>query len=101
MNMQQMMAQAQRMQRELRKAMEALAAKEFVSNKGGLVTVTMLGNKRIKSVVFADEALDPENKEMLEASLALAVNELQDQIIKEEGDINERITGSRGGLGGF
>ncbi|MCR5506086.1 MAG: YbaB/EbfC family nucleoid-associated protein [Bacilli bacterium] len=101
MNMQQMMAQAQKMQRELRKAMEALAAKEFVSNKGGLVTVTMLGNKRVKSIVIDQDAFDPENKEMIEASIALAINELQDQIVKEEGDINERITGSRGGLGGF
>ena len=101
MNMQQMMAQAQRMQRELRKAMEALAEKEFVSNKGGLVTVTMLGDKRVKSIVFADEALDEENKEMLEASIALAINELQEQIIKAEEEINERITGNRGGFGGF
>ena len=101
MNMQQMMAQAQRMQRELRKAMEALAEKEFVSNKGGLVTVVMLGNKRVKSVTFADEALDAENKEMLEASLVLAINELQQQILDEEAAINERITGNPGGFAGL
>jgi len=101
MNMQQMMAQAQKMQRELRKAMQALAEQEFVSNKGGLVTVTMLGNKRIKSIVISDDALDAENKEMLEASIALAINELQEQVAKAEEDINEKITGNRGGFGGF
>ena len=34
MNMQQMMAQAQKMQRELRKAMAELAQKEFIVSKG-------------------------------------------------------------------
>jgi DNA-binding protein YbaB len=50
MNMQQMMAQAQKMQRELRKAQAELAAKEFKVTKGGAVTVTVLGNKEIKAI---------------------------------------------------
>ena len=101
MNMQQMMAQAQKMQRELRKAMAALAEQEFKSSKGGLVTVTMFGNKKIKSIEIDKDAFDPENKEMIEESIALAINELQEEIAKAEEEINERITGSRGGLGGF
>ena len=99
--MQQMMAQAQKMQRELRKAMEALAEQEFVSNKGGLVTVTMFGNKKIKAISIDKDAFDPENKDMIEESIVLAINELNTQIKKAEEDINERITGSRGGLQGF
>ena len=101
MNMQQMMAQAQRMQRELRKAMEALAQQEFVSNKNGLVTVTLMGDKRVKSIEIDKDAFDPENKEMIEASIVLAINELTEQIKKAEEEINERITGSRGGFQGF
>ena len=50
MNMQQMMAQAQKMQRELKKAMAALAEKEFVISKGGAVTVTVLGSKEVKAI---------------------------------------------------
>ena len=57
MNMQQMMAQAQKMQRELRKAMAALAEKEFVVSKGGAVTVTMMGNKEVKSIVIDKDRL--------------------------------------------
>ena len=41
MNMQQMLMQAQKMQRELRKAKEALYEKEFTLSKSGLVTVIM------------------------------------------------------------
>ena len=44
MNMQQMMIQAQKMQRELKKAMDALAQQEFSVNKSGAVTVTMYGD---------------------------------------------------------
>ena len=101
MNMQQMMAQAQKMQRELKKAMAALAEQDFVSNKGGLVTVTLKGNRRVESIVIDQDAFDPENKEMIEASIVLAINELNEQITAAEEKINERITGSKGGFGGF
>lgn len=99
MNMQQMMAQAQKMQRELKKAMAALAEKEFVISKGGAVTVTVLGSKEVKSINIDKDAFDPDNKEMIEDMIALAINEAIAQIIEEEEAINERITGQSGGFG--
>jgi len=99
MNMQQMMAQAQKMQRELRKAMVALAEKEFVVSKGGAVTVTVMGNKEVKSIVIDKDAFDLDNKEMVEDMIALAINEAIAQIEEETEAINERITGQPGGLG--
>ena len=99
MNMQQMMAQAQKMQRELRKAQAELAQKEFVVSKGGAVTVTVLGNKEIKSVNIDSDAFDADNKEMVEEMIALAINEALEKIDEESEAINERITGQRGGFG--
>ncbi len=99
MNMQQMMAQAQKIQRELNKAHAELAEKEFSVTKGGAVTVTMLGSGLLKSVTINEEVLEKENKEMLEDMIALAFNEVVGAIEKAKGDINERITGSRSGLG--
>ena len=99
MNMQQMMAQAQKMQRELKKAMAALAEQDFVSNKGGLVTVTLKGNRRVESIVIDQDAFDPDNKEMIEELIPLALNEALAQIDKENEEINERITGQAGGFG--
>ena len=99
MNMQQMMAQAQKMQRELKKAMAALAEKEFVISKGGAVTVTVMGNKEVKSINIDKDAFDPENKEMIEDMIALAINEAIAQIEEEAEAINERITGQPGGFG--
>ena len=99
MNMQQMMAQAQKMQRELRKAQAELAAKEFKVAKGGAVTVTVLGSKEIKAIEIDNDAFDPENKDMIEELIPLALNEALAQIDKENEEINERITGQAGGFG--
>ena len=99
MNMQQMMAQAQKMQRELRKAQAELAEKEFVVTKGGAVSVTLLGNKEIKSIKIDKDAFDPDNKEMIEDMIALAINEALAKIEAESEAINERITGQSGGFG--
>ncbi len=99
MNMQQMMAQAQKMQRELRKAQAELAQKEFKISKGGAVTVIVLGSKEIKSVEIDNDAFDAENKEMIQDMIALAINEAMTQIDEESEAINERITGQPGGFG--
>ena len=99
MNMQQMMAQAQKMQRELKKAQAELAQKEFIVTKGGAVTVVVLGNKEIKSVEIDKDAFDPDNKEMIEEMIALAINEALEKINEESEAINERITGQPGGFG--
>ena len=99
MNMQQMMVQAQKMQRELRKAQAELAQKEFKISKGGAVTIIVLGNKEIKSVEIDNDAFDAENKEMIQDMIALAINEAMAQIDEESEAINERITGQPGGFG--
>ena len=96
--MQQMIAQAQKMQRELNKALEELKKKEFKVSKGGAVTVIVMGSKEVKSIDIDKDAFDPDNKEMVEEMIALAINEAIAQIEKELEEINERITGRSGGL---
>ena len=99
MNIQQAMIQAQRMKRELAKAQAELAKQEVAVSKGGAVTVTLYGSGELKSIDIQEDALDKDNKEMLEDLLVLAFNEAKEQVEKAIGDINERITGSRDGLG--
>ena len=97
--MQAMIQQAQKMQRELRKAQEELNAKEFKVSKGGAVTVTVLGSKEVKAIDIDKDAFDADNKEMVEEMIAMAINEGLEQIQAEREAINERITGQRGGFG--
>lgn len=96
--MQAMIQQAQRMQRELKKAQEELNAKEFKVSKGGAVTVTVMGSKEVKSIDIDKDAFDSSNKEMIEEMIALAINEAIKQIEAEFNEFNERITGRAGGL---
>ena len=99
MNMQQMMAQAQKMQRELQKAMRELEAKEFTFSKGGAVTVKMYGSGQVISVNIDEDAFDKDNKEMVENLIVMAINEGLEAIETEKEAINERITGQKGGFG--
>lgn len=99
MNMQAMLAQAQKMQRDLKKAHDALAEQEFAVSKNGLVTVTVYGDKQLKSVDIDKDALEADNKEMIEESIVLAYNEALEQIEAAIEEINLKITGRREGLG--
>lgn len=96
--MQQMLIQAQKMQRQLQKAMAELEAKEFVVEKAGLVTVTLTGDKKVKSISIDKDALNPDDAEMVQDTIVAAINEALDQISEESAKIEEDITGRAGGL---
>ncbi len=94
--MQQMIVQAQKMQRDLKKAHAELAEKEFSVSKGGMVEVVVLGDRTVKSIQIDDDALDVENKEMLQETIAMAINEALVKIQEESDAIEQRITGQSG-----
>lgn len=97
--MQQMLMQAQKMQREMAKANAALDEKEFKVSKNGMVELTITGNNTIKALDIDADALDPENKEMLEEAIKMAFEEALKQIAEGRAEIEEKITGRAGGFG--
>lgn len=79
-NMQSLMAQAQKMQKQMQekmaKAEEELTNAEITGSAGGgMVTVVVDGHKNIKSVSIKPEAVDLEDVEMLEDLIMAALNE--------------------------
>ena len=75
-NMQQMLKQVQRMQAEVARAQEALAAAEVeASAGGGMVTVRVSGALVVKEVRIDPAAIDPEDPELLADMVLAAVNE--------------------------
>ena len=85
MNMQQLMQQAQRMQREMEKAQKDLEAKEFeIISAGGGIKVTITGAKVVKKIEIDEDIIDPEEKEMLQDMIVVAINEAISLVIKEE-----------------
>ena len=96
--MQQMLQQAQKMQRQLQKAHAELDAKEFTVEKAGLVTVVLTGDKKVKSISIDKDALPPDDAEMVQDTIIAAINEAIDQITEANNKIDEEITGRSGGL---
>lgn len=92
MNMQQMLIQAQKMQRQLQKEQAELQQQEFTVSKGGAVTVVVKGDKTIKSISIDEDAFDKDNKEMVEEMVALAINEAIEQIKAKEAEISSKVS---------
>ena len=82
-NMNQMLKQAQKMQADMAALQEDLERREYTAvSGGGLVEVTVDGKHFIKSVKIKPEAIDPEDSEMLEDLITVAVNEAISNAIK-------------------
>ena len=98
MNMQAMMAQAQKMQRDITKKKEAIDNSEF-EGKSEWVEVIFMGNKKMKSLkIIKDGTIDEDDKEILEDMLNIAINDALAKIDKEV----EKQLGSYGqGLSGL
>ncbi len=94
--MQQMLMQAQRMQRELEKAHAALETKEFIVKKAGIIEVCVLGSKKVKEIKIEPDALSADNADMIQDTIAMAINEALEQIAKEEEAMSEKVTGRKG-----
>lgn len=76
-NMQGMMKQVQKMQKQMGEAQEALNAKEFVGvASGDTVKMTMTGDKKVINVEIAKEAVDPDDIEMLQDLILMATNDV-------------------------
>jgi len=99
MNMQAMLMQAQRIQRELQKAKNELANKEFIIEKSGVVKVIIMGDRNVKSVSIDENAFNKEDKEMIEDLIVIAIKEGVEQVNKAIEEINVRFTGRKEGLG--
>lgn len=96
MNMQAMMQQAQKLQRDMMKAKNEINEKKFTSTQGFL-TIEMKGTKEVTSVKIDKENLDKDDIEMLEDLISLAVNDNVKKIEKE----TESKMGKFGGLSGL
>src|SRR3954449_12669512 len=75
-NMQNLLAQAQKMQEEMMAAQERLKDEKVeASAGGGMVKVVMSGDLELKSLTIDPDAVDPEDVEMLQDMVQAAVNE--------------------------
>jgi DNA-binding YbaB/EbfC family protein len=93
-NMNQMLRQAQQMQQDMQNLQADLEEREFsATSGGGLVEVTVDGKHFIKSIKINPDAIDPDDCEMLEDLVTVAVNEAIGNAIKTSEEEMSAITG--------
>jgi nucleoid-associated protein EbfC len=101
-NMNNLMKQAQKMQKDMEKAQQELDGKTVeVSVGGGAITIIATGKKEIKEIIIKPEVVDPDDVEMLQDLILSAVNEA----LRKADELKEsemgKITGGLGGMQGL
>ena len=98
-NMNNLMKQAQRMQRQMEESQKELESAEFTAAAGGgAVEVTVSGKKVITKVKLDPEAVDPDDVEMLEDLVMVAVNEAMKKVDEASSANMAKLTGGSDGL---
>ena len=80
MNMNNLMKQAQQMQKRMLDIQEELATRTVEATvDGGMVTAVVNGQQELMSLAISPEVVDPDDIEMLEDLIVAAVNEARHQ----------------------
>ena len=97
-NMNNLMKQAQKMQKQMEENQKALEEKEFTAKAGGgAVEVTVTGKKQLTKITLAQEVVDPDDVEMLEDLIMVAVNEAIKMAEEAGANMMNKMTGGLGG----
>ena len=86
------------MQKQMEENQKALEEKEFTATAGGgAVEVTISGKKEVTKVKISEDAVDPDDVEMLEDLIMAATNEAMRKIDEASQQSMSQITGALGG----
>ena len=92
-NMNNLMKQAQKMQRQMEENQKALEEKEFTATAGGgAVEVTISGKREVTKVKLQEEVVDPDDIEMLEDLIVAATNEALRKVEEESTAVMSKLT---------
>ncbi len=100
-NMNNMLKQAQRMQRQMEEQQKELEEKIFTGTAGGgAVSVEMSGKRVVTKVSIDPDTLDPDDVETLEEMVMAACNDALSKVEEESSALMGRLSGGMG-MGGF
>ena len=101
MNQAAMMKQAQKMQQQMLQMQEEMERKTYTATAGGgMVTAEVSGKHQLVSLTIKEEAVDPEDVEMLQDMVIAAVNEAMRTADNDAANNMSRLTGGLN-LGGL
>ncbi len=99
-----MLKQVQQMQDDMANLQADLDEREYTATSGGgMISVTVNGKHEIKELKINPEAIDPEEPEMLEDLITVAINEAITNAIKTSEEEMGALTGGLNipGMGGL
>ena len=97
-NMNNLMKQAQKMQKQMEESQKELQEKSYTAAAGGgAVEVTVTGKKELTAVKLAEEVVDPDDIEMLQDLIIAAVNEAMRKADADSAAVMSKLTGGLGG----
>ncbi|MBX7149405.1 YbaB/EbfC family nucleoid-associated protein [bacterium] len=97
MNMNQILKQAQDLQKKLKKQQDELASKEFeASSGGGMVTARVTGKGDLLSVKLDPEVVSKDDIDMLQDLIVAAVNEALKKVGEAQQDGMAGMMGASG-----
>jgi len=94
MNIQKMMQQAQQMQADLQKKMAEMRVDATAG--GGMVTVTVSGNKQLLTIKIDPEVVSKDDVEMLQDLIVAAINDAHRKV---DETLAHQLRGLTGGMG--
>ena len=98
-NMNNLMKQAQKLQRQMEEQAKEFESMEFeASAGGGAVSVVVSGKKEITKVSLYKDVVDPDDVEMLEDLIMAACNEALRKMEEYNKNNMNKLTGGLGGL---
>ena len=101
MNQAAMMKQVQKMQQDMIRMQEEMEAKTYTATAGGgMVTAEVSGKHQLVNLTIKEEAVDPDDVEMLQDMVIAAVNEAMRAADAEAANNMSRLTGGLN-LGGL
>ena len=102
MNMQGLLKQAQKMQKELTKLEDELNEKVYETTMGGgVIKVEVKGSMSVESISIDESLLEKDNKEDLEDMLKSALNDAFAKAVEDKEKNMNHITGGVKMPGGF
>ena len=100
-NMNNLMKQAQKMQKQMEETTKALEEKEYEATAGGgVVKVKINGKKEVTEVHLDEEVVDKDDIEMLEDLIMAATNEALRKVEDEAAKAMGKLAGGLGSMGG-
>ena len=101
-NMNNILMQAQKLQKQMEQTKAEVESKIFEATVGGgAVTAKVNGKKELVDINIKEEVVDPDDIEMLEDLIVAATNEALRKMEEESASAMNSIAGGLGNLGGF